>query len=405
MKQKQNHKQKPLLLIVDDNPRNLQLIGSILYKENYQISMAENGYNALKLLENIKPDLIILDISMPGKDGFEVCTDIKSNPNYVNIPIIFLTAKNNTKDLLHAFEVGGVDYITKPFDQLELIARIKTHLDLKFSRELIEKSVKDIEEANAKLINLNLLKDRYLSILKTDLASASNYVKSLLPAFIDTDHIKAEWLFAPSAELGGDSFGYHWIDSEHFAIYLLDVSGHGVSSALESVSVQNMLRQQTLPKTDFRNPEKVFTSLNKVYQMNEHNNNYFTIWYGVFHRSSRKLKFCSAGHPSSILIDSQGQVLELNNRNHPVGFLPDSNFTGDEYNGACPFHLFVFSDGVYELQKNNKLIWSYDSFKLFLADAFKNNDNELKLIYDHVKNNSTNNKLQDDFSILKISFK
>ena len=208
----QNRKNRPLLLIVDDNARNLQLIGSILYKEHYQISMADNGFNALKLLENIKPDLIILDISMPGKDGFEVCREIKSNPKLKHIPVIFLTAKTDTSDLLLAFEAGGVDYITKPFDKLELLARIKTHLDLKHSRELIEKNAREIEAANAQLIQLNLLKDRYLSMLKTDLSAAANYVKSLLPELIDSDVIKTEWIFTPSAELGGDSFGYHWID-------------------------------------------------------------------------------------------------------------------------------------------------------------------------------------------------
>ncbi len=401
---KTDNETRPLLLIVDDNVRNLQVIGSALYKQNYQISMADSAENALKLLENIKPDLILLDISMPGKDGLQLCREIKAEDGLKNIPVIFLTARTETEDILDAFDAGGVDYITKPFNSLELIARIQTHLDLKFSREVIEKNIREIEDANAKLIQLNLLKDRYLSILKTDLSSAANYVRKLLPEKINNRGLKTDWIFTPSAELGGDSFGYHWIDEEHFAIYLLDVSGHGVSAALESVSVLNMLRQQTLVKTDFRDPEQVIKALNKAYQMTEHNNNYFTIWYAVYHSQSRILKYCSAGHPPPIIIDSFGKAEELVNKNHPVGFLPDNDFQGSEIHINSGLSLYIFSDGVFEIKNENKIVWNYYDFRDFLINSYKKKISELKLLFSYVKQSSGENKLRDDFSILKVSF-
>ena len=110
-----------------------------------------------------------------------------------------------------------------------------------------------------------------------------------------------DWRFIPSAELGGDSFGYHWLDDEHFAFYLLDVSGHGVGSALLSVSAMNALRSQALPQTDFRLPGQVLGALNNAFQMDQQNGLFFTIWYGVYHKPTRRLDFSGGGHPPGLL--------------------------------------------------------------------------------------------------------
>lgn len=111
--------------------------------------------------------------------------------------------------------------------------------------------------------------------------SAADYVRSLLPPPLEGT-ISTEALFLPSVQLGGDCFDYYWIDEEHLAIYLLDVSGHGVGSALLSVSVLNVLRSQSLPKTNFCQHSQVLSTLNQSFQMDNHNDKYFTIWYGVY---------------------------------------------------------------------------------------------------------------------------
>ena len=137
--------------------------------------------------------------------------------------------------------------------------------------------------------------------LQQELRDAERYVLAILPAPV-AEPFAVDWLFVPSTELGGDSFGYHWIDSEHFALYLLDVCGHGVGSALLSITVANTLRSGALPNTDFRMPEAVLGSLNQAFQMERQNNLYFTIWYGVYHRPTGRLRYASAGHPSPILV-------------------------------------------------------------------------------------------------------
>ncbi|MCF8127170.1 MAG: response regulator [Deltaproteobacteria bacterium] len=127
----------PLILIVEDNPKNIQFLGNLLLSQNYEIGVAQNGINALTFLEERVPDLILLDVMMPEMDGYEFCRKIKNNLALSHIPVIFLTAKSESDDIVKGFEVGGTDYVTKPFIAAELLARIKTQLEIKQLRNLI----------------------------------------------------------------------------------------------------------------------------------------------------------------------------------------------------------------------------------------------------------------------------
>ena len=145
------------ILIVDDNLKNLQLTAKLLKDEGYLISLAQSGQAALMQLNQQKPALILLDIMMPEMDGLEVCARIKQDDNLKEIPVIFLTAKNETKDLLEGFNVGGVDYISKPFKREELLIRAKNHLELADSRK--------------KIIEMNKTRDKLYSIIAHDIRS------------------------------------------------------------------------------------------------------------------------------------------------------------------------------------------------------------------------------------------
>lgn len=118
------------ILIVDDTPKNIQVLGTILRQEGYQINIAQDGLKAIQMAEKVSPDLVLLDVMMPDMDGYETCQRLKQSPETKDIPIIFLTARKEPEDIVKGFEVGGVDYISKPFNSIELLARIRTHLDL-----------------------------------------------------------------------------------------------------------------------------------------------------------------------------------------------------------------------------------------------------------------------------------
>lgn len=173
---------KNIILAVDDQPNNLKVIAGVLGDE-YQLSIANNGHNALKILDKLVPDLILLDIMMPGMDGFEVCHEIKLRPQLKDIPIIFLTAKTEISDIVKAFEAGAVDYIFKPFNPLEVKARVNSQLQLfHTSRQLKELNYKlavsqqELELTNVKLEMLNKQKDKFFSVIAHDLKTPFNNV-------------------------------------------------------------------------------------------------------------------------------------------------------------------------------------------------------------------------------------
>jgi DNA-binding response OmpR family regulator len=146
---------KPLILIVDDSPLNIKVLKNVLKENGYKVSFATSGIGAIQYLKEKIPDLILLDIQMPDMDGYEVCTQLKNCDETKNIPIIFLTANTKTSYLLKGFELGAVDYITKPFNFLELSARVATHIELKRAKEKLEEEKTKIETLNTKLQNTN----------------------------------------------------------------------------------------------------------------------------------------------------------------------------------------------------------------------------------------------------------
>ncbi|MCK5055478.1 MAG: response regulator [Candidatus Aminicenantes bacterium] len=146
---------KPLVLIVDDVPKNLQVLGNILRKKDYNIAAATSGKQALDMVEKVLPDLILLDIMMPDIDGFQVCEKLKGSKRSKDIPVIFLTAKTGTEDIVKGFEVGAVDYLTKPFNSAELLARAHTHIELKKARDKERELIFKLKDALTKVKQLS----------------------------------------------------------------------------------------------------------------------------------------------------------------------------------------------------------------------------------------------------------
>jgi DNA-binding response OmpR family regulator len=165
-----NHRENPLILIVDDSLENLQVMASILTNARYRITMTKSAAKALQILDNITPDLILLDVLMPEMDGFELCRRLKTSETTREIPVIFLTIKADSEDIVKGFQSGGVDYITKPFNKTELLARVQNHLELKRSKEELKERSIEIEEKNhrleeqsEKLKELDKIKSRFFA--------------------------------------------------------------------------------------------------------------------------------------------------------------------------------------------------------------------------------------------------
>lgn len=167
MREKQKMEKPPLILIVDDIPKNLQVLGNILGRESYRVAAATNGKKALHLLENISPDIILLDIMMPELNGFDTCRKLKENPETKEIPVIFLTARTESEDIVTGIQLGAVDYVTKPFNASELLARVRTHIALKQAKDARKRLIRKLETRNQELARANLaLKERQNVIVR-----------------------------------------------------------------------------------------------------------------------------------------------------------------------------------------------------------------------------------------------
>jgi sigma-B regulation protein RsbU (phosphoserine phosphatase) len=377
------------VLLIDDQAMVGEAVRRMLVSESdIVLHYCQDPTKAIKTALEIKPTVILQDLVMPEIDGMTLVRFFRANEKTRDIPLIVLSSKEEPVVKAEAFGLGANDYLVKLPDKIELIARIRYH--------------------SKGYINL-LQRNEALRQLTAELNEAAEYVKKILPEPIRQGPVLTDWRFIPSTSLGGDSFGYHALDEDHFAIYLLDVCGHGVGAALLSVSVMNVLRSQTLPNTDFREPDQVLTALNDTFQMEDHNNMYFTIWYGVYNMKTRSLVYANGGHPPALLLETtrgeEARVVRLANKNTIIGGLPGLSYRRDVCQVAAPARLYVFSDGVYEVAAPGGTMWELDEFVEFMsAPPPEGTGSNLDRLWSHVRRLRGSDNLEDDFSILEVDF-
>jgi serine phosphatase RsbU (regulator of sigma subunit)/anti-sigma regulatory factor (Ser/Thr protein kinase) len=245
--------------------------------------------------------------------------------------------------------------------------------------------------------------------IDADLGDAAAYVRSMLPPPLDgTRGIVAEWCFEPSAHLGGDAFTYAWLDEDHFAIALLDVCGHGVGSALHGISALHALRSRGLTGVDVTDPAAVATAMNKTFAMEQHHELYLTLWYGVFHRRTRRLRFVSGGHPPAILLTGptreQARSIELGTRGPTVGVVDDAVYAAREVALEAFAELFVFSDGTFEIERPTGEAFEWSDFVRALREPAPAGLPKTRAMLRFVQAVGEREQLEDDFSLVRIEF-
>jgi serine phosphatase RsbU (regulator of sigma subunit) len=241
--------------------------------------------------------------------------------------------------------------------------------------------------------------------LDRDLDQAWHYIQALLPPPLTSGPIQAEWVLVPCARLGGDAFGYRFLDDRHFAMYLMDVSGHGTGPAMHAVSVINVLRQTMLPEADYREPAKVLGSLNNMFRMETHGNLYFTVWYGVYDVQTRTLVYSSAGHnPSYVVAAGRESMMPLRTRNPAIGVQENIVFATDSAVIAPGSMLYIFSDGVYEIRTKDGREWDIDEFTEILRKPRGETGKEPQRLLEAVRTTAGATMLEDDFSLMAFTF-
>jgi sigma-B regulation protein RsbU (phosphoserine phosphatase) len=315
---------------------------------------------------------------------------------------ILLTSKGSVEDRVEGLDAGADDFLSKPIEMHELNARVRAGLRLhQLSRDL----------------------QRQKLLLEAELAEAADYVQSLLPAPLSGE-VYVDSRFIPSRQLGGDCFDFYWLDRDHLVIYLVDAAGHGLKAALPSLSVLNLLRSQALPNLDYGRPSAVLQALNNAFQMSERNDKYFTIWYGVYDKSTQVLTYSSAGHPPAIAITpgpEQPTATPLRTAGLPGGMFPDIEYQEATYAVTASSTLYVFSDGIYEIQQADGSIWGMEPFVELLVNCEAAHPPTcgdrpapsqlappptaaVDVIIDHVRTVGPKRDFEDDLSLLQIRF-
>lgn len=382
------------VLLVDDQPIIAEAVRRMLEdQDDIVFHYCQDPSKAIQMATKVSPTVILQDLVMPDIDGLMLVRYFRANLETTIIPLIVLSTKEEPEIKAEAFALGANDYIVKLPDKVELIARIRYHSRGYIGLLQRNEAYRKLKESQAQL--------------QQELTEAAGYVRSLLPEPLQGD-ITAGWRFIPSMQLGGDSFGYHWLDDKHFAIYLLDVCGHGVGAALLSISVMNVLRSQTLSNTDFYDPAHVLASLNEAFPMEKHNNMFFTMWYGVYNKENRELVYASGGHPPAVLITGETQEsakpIQLKTPGLVVGGMEGASFekntcTVDKYS-----RFYVFSDGVYELDKPDGTMLQVDEFIDVLAQPPQKGEVNLDRMVQYAKDLTHSEQFPDDFCIVEITF-
>jgi sigma-B regulation protein RsbU (phosphoserine phosphatase) len=333
------------LLIVDDEEMNRDALARRLQRHEYDVAVARSGREAIELLGGRRFDLVLLDIMMPGMNGLDVLKFLRRVDSLIDLPIIMVTAKGESEDMVEALELGANDYVTKPLDFPVVLARIRTQLALGRAvaqvKELEGKLEAHNRELRAAAADLAAANDRHTR----DLESAARVQRAFLPVLPpELPGARFAWAFDPSSQLTGDYFNVFPLGDRHVGLCVLDVSGHGVAAALLSLTVSQLLARiaggpAVVP------PAAVAARLGRELTPEATTGQTFSVLYGVLHLDSGEFRFVSAGHPGPVHLAAGKPPVRLEVTGFPVG-VGNGDYKEQSVALGPGDRLVLYSDGL-----------------------------------------------------------
>jgi len=385
-----DEEEKPVVLAVDDTPENLDVVKGILVPE-YKVKVVTSGALALKIVEKQPPDIILLDIMMPEMDGYEVCRRLKANPATAEIPVIFLTAKDQTADEAEGFALGAADYIHKPVNPPILQARVKTHVALKKSFDELH----DMSEALARA------KER----MEAELNVGRDIQHSMLPDTVpDCSEIALCASMDAAREVGGDFYDYFMLNDDELCFCVADVSGKGVGSALFMAMTKLQIKSRA---EDDKMPSKIMSRVNTDLARDNPSCMFVTVFLGTINLRSGQVTYTNAGHNPPLIKRVSGEVEEVPDLHGPIlGVLEGREYGESTVNLSPGDVLLVFTDGVTEaldveenLYSDARLLQTVQEFNEISADAV------LKGVRGSVDEFAMGAEQADDITMITLQYK
>jgi sigma-B regulation protein RsbU (phosphoserine phosphatase) len=309
----------PRILVIDDVEVNARVLKHTLENEGFQVGYALSGPGGRMMAENEMPDLILLDIMMPGENGLQTCAQLKANPRTSEIPIIFLSAVGEVKAKVEGLTIGGVDYVTKPFEKEEILARIRLHLRIREAHRLL------VEQQR---LHLRQLKDAQRAILVNpeDLPDAQFAV-----------------YYEPLHEVGGEFYDVVKIDDGIFAFFIADISGNDVGAAFITSAVKALIRQNASP---LFTPMETMRTMNSVLGAVLPQGQFVKACYAFLNRRKCVLEVVFAGHPPLVFVPASGRAYPVAKEGDVMGASEMVTFGSQEIAVSRGDRLFLLSDGV-----------------------------------------------------------
>lgn len=371
-----------VVLLVDDQPMIGEAVRRICATQpSIEFHFCADSTKAVEAATRIEPTVILQDLVMPGIEGLDLVVLYRQNEATRLIPLIVLSSKEEATTKAEAFARGANDYLVKLPDPIEMLARIRYHS--RGYRALLERN-----EAYRQL--------------KSELDQAGDYVQSLLPPTLNAADVAVRGAFIPSAQLGGDFFGWNELADGNLALFLIDVCGHGVGPALLSVSVSNALHAGGYSPQEILSPARVMTLLNAAFPMSSHRGMYFTGWYGIYNRTTRMLTWAGAGHPPAMAARLNGDYVEFDSQGPPVGIVDGFEFTQSTAQLEAGDRFYLYSDGIVEIPRPDGTVWAHSDFQLFArSDALKAADPIARML-DFTRGLQGRSQFEDDVSIVEM---
>jgi sigma-B regulation protein RsbU (phosphoserine phosphatase) len=266
------------ILIVDDVPANVDVLVQALRGE-YQLSVAIDGVTALRSIDKLLPDLVLLDIVMPGLDGYEVCRQLRLSPRTRDIPVMFLSSLEDVRDKAKGFEAGGNDYLVKPFEILEVKARVRSLLRAKAYADAIKEKI---------AYELRIAREIQMGILPADVAAATNGTG-----------LEAHAILEPAQQVGGDLYEVVRTADGNLVVVMGDVSGKGIPAALFMAVTMTLVRAIA---PDLRRPEEILRRVNDGLVSHNPRNMFVTLSCATYDAKTGQLTYASAAHPAPVLV-------------------------------------------------------------------------------------------------------
>jgi sigma-B regulation protein RsbU (phosphoserine phosphatase) len=311
----------PTILIVDDTPLNVELLEEVLQAEGFRTYAADSGPQCMATSRKERPDLILLDVMMPGETGFETCARLKSDPLTADIPVIFLSALDDVKSKVKGLKIGGVDYISKPVHGEEVLARVRVHLRIgENNRAMARQQQSSLE----------------------DLRSAQ---QAILVRPESCPEASFAVFFKPLEGAGGDFYDVVTVDADVFGYFVADVSGHGASAAFMTSAIKALLRQYTGP---LFSPEDTMRGVDAVMRQMLGEEQYLTACYAHLNRRTRRLSVVSAGHPPVVVVSASGTAQTLEMDSDPLGIFSALVLQRKDIKVSPGDRFFLYTDGLIE---------------------------------------------------------